>query len=245
MTDGTREQQSEQLPDVTAIAARLTAVRERIAAAAMRAGRQVSDVTLVAVSKTQPVAAIAAARAAGARAFGENRAQELRDKLSAITDVEWHFIGRLQTNKVKYVVPGASLVHSLDRLELAAELDRRAAQAGVTVAALVEVNTSDETSKAGVAPAALRGFLAGLQGFTNLHVQGLMTMAAPDDPVRARASFRQLRQLRDELRGTPAGADLRELSMGMSDDFEIAVEEGATIVRVGSAIFGARRTTQA
>lgn len=224
------------------VAERVRIVRQRIEAAARRAGRDPGAVRLLAVSKTQPVEAIAAAIAAGVREFGENRAQEFRAKVPLVgQDVTWHFIGRLQTNKVKYVIPGAALIHSLDRLALAAELERRAEQAGVEVNALVEVNTSGEASKGGVSPAELPGFVSALTEFGRIRVRGLMTIAAPGDPLAARASFRRLRELRDALREAPGGAELTELSMGMSDDFEIAVEEGATIVRIGTAIFGPRR----
>lgn len=224
------------------IAERLDAIRRRIEAAAGRAGRDPADIRLVAVSKTRTVDEIRAAVAAGLHEFGENRAQELRDKSPFFgTDVIWHFIGRLQTNKVKYVVPGAALVHSLDRIDLAHELDRRAAATAAPVAVLVEVNTSGESSKAGVSPAELHGFLDALRAFTRLRVQGLMTMAAPGDPAAARTSFRALRRLRDDLRRLPGFDGLVDLSMGMSDDFEIAIEEGATIVRIGTAIFGPRQ----
>lgn len=224
------------------IAERVRVVRQRIEAAARRAGRNPDAVRLVAASKSQPVEAIAEAIAAGVSEFGENRAQELREKRPLIAqDVTWHFIGRLQTNKVKYVIPGVALIHSLDRLSLAEELQRRAVQLGVEVNALVEVNTSGETSKGGVSPADLPSFLAALSSFDRLRARGLMTMAAPGNPAAARTSFRRLRELRDALRAAPGGAELSELSMGMSDDFEIAVEEGATIVRIGSAIFGSRR----
>lgn len=234
------------LQQQTEIAARLTAVRERIAAAAARAGRRAEAIRLVAVSKTQPVDMIAAAVAAGAREFGENKAQELRDKMPQFAPgISWHFIGRLQTNKIKYVVPGACLIHSLDRLDLATGIDQHAERAGRVVAVLIEVNTSGEESKAGLSPAELPDFLARLSAYEHLRVQGLMTMAAPGDQERARESFRLLRRLRDELHATPSGAGLVELSMGMSGDYEIAVEEGATIVRVGTAIFGARRPTLA
>lgn len=219
---------------------RLASVRERIAAAARAAGRDPVEVRLVAVSKTQPPLAIAAAVAAGATEFGENRAQELRDKAPQFgPNVVWHFIGRLQTNKVKYVVPGAALIHSLDRHDLAAEIDRRAARASLRQPVLIEVNTSGEASKGGVGPADLEAFAASLAEFANIEPRGLMTMAAPGDPVAARAAFRRLRELRDQLRAGGTG-EWPELSMGMSDDFELAIAEGATIVRIGTAIFGSR-----
>lgn len=226
------------------VAERLDVVRQRIVAAARRGGRDPAEVRLVAVSKTRPVDEISLAMEAGQREFGENRAQEFRDKIRLLgPEVIWHFLGRLQTNKVKYVVPGACLIHSLDRLDLAAELNLRAEKAGTEVAALVEVNTSGEATKGGVAPQRLAEFTTSLAAFPRVRVRGLMTMAAPGDQAAARESFRTLRELRDRLRAAPGGVDVSELSMGMSDDFEIAIEEGATIVRIGTAIFGPREYT--
>lgn len=216
------------------IAANLAQVRAAIARACEKAGREPAEVTLIAVSKRQPPEAIREAWAAGQRDFGENYAQELRDKMAALADLpdlRWHAIGHLQTNKARYVA-GRALVHTLDRAELARELVRRG---GGRARCLIEVNVADEPQKHGVSPAALEALLGELRSIPGLEIAGLMCIppAAPD-PEAARPHFRRLRALRD--RHLPGGA----LSMGMSADFPIAIEEGATFVRVGTAIFGAR-----
>lgn len=223
----------------------VAATRERIAAAAARAGRDPGAVTLVAVSKSVPVAAMREAYAAGIRHFGENRAQEARDKFPAFgDDVHWHFVGRLQTNKVKYIVRHCHLLHSLDRVALAQEVDRRASRCGRVLPCLVEVNVAGEATKAGLPPEKVIPFLQQVAGRPGLRVVGLMTVAPrADNPEEVRPVFRRLRQLLEEAaercRGLP-GIEMRHLSMGMTDDFEVAVEEGATIVRIGRAIFGER-----
>jgi len=228
-----------------ALADRLGAVRGRIAAAARRAGRDPTDVALCAVSKTHPPEAIRAAYAAGQRVFGENYAQELRDKAAALADLEdlaWHFIGPLQRNKVKYVVGTAALLHSVDSERLLDELARRGAPAGVTLPCLVEVNVAGEAQKSGVDPAALPALLDAFAGRSGVVAVGLMTMPPfAAEPEEVRPHFRRLRALRDaEASRSRPHVDLRHLSMGMSQDFEVAIEEGATIVRVGTAIFGER-----
>ncbi len=219
---------------MSTIAARLAVVRARIDAACAVAGRDPAEVTLVAVSKKHPAAAIREAYAAGQRDFGENYAQELRDKmreLDDLPDIRWHAIGHLQANKAKYVA-GKALVHTLDRADLAQELVRRA---GGTVACLVEVNVADEPQKSGVSPDDLPERLAELRAVAGLELRGLMCIPPDaDDPEDTRRWFRRLRELRDTL--LPDGA----LSMGMSHDYAVAIEEGATLVRVGTAIFGAR-----
>jgi len=191
-------------------------------------------VTLVAVSKTQPAEAIREAWAAGQRHFGENYAQEWRAKADALADLDgltWHFIGGLQTNKVKYLAPRAAWVHTLDREALARELSRRYAAAGATARVLVEVDLGGEAQKSGCAPERVEGLAALARGLPGLEVAGLMCIPPPgDDP---RPHFARLRALRDRL-------GLRELSMGMSADWRVAVEEGATLVRLGTAIFGER-----
>lgn len=206
------------------VAERLAAVR-----AAVPPG-----VALVAVSKGQPAAAIREAHAAGQRHFGENYVQEWREKARALADLgdlSWHFIGSLQTNKVKYVIGRVVLVHTVDRLELAREISRRSAQAGATTAVLVEVNVAAEPSKAGCAVPEVPALVAAARELPGLEVRGLMCIPpAEGDP---RPHFRLLRALRDRLA-------LAELSMGMSADYRAAIEEGATIVRVGTAIFGER-----
>jgi len=223
------------------IAARLADVRGRIEAEAARAGRPAGSVRLLAVSKGKPAEAIRAAYAAGQRAFGENYAQELAEKAEALADlegIEWHFIGRLQRNKAKQVVRAARTVHAVDRAELAAELGKRAAAAGVKVRALVEVNVSGEASKGGCPAGEVGAVLAAIRAAPSLEAAGLMTVPPEsEDPEVARPFFAALRKLRDEHGGAAA---LPELSMGMTHDFPVAIDEGATLVRVGTAIFGAR-----
>ncbi len=209
---------------MSAIADRLAAIRGRIPA----------GVTLVAVSKTQPAEAIREAYAAGQRDFGENYAQEWREKADALADLadlRWHFVGGLQTNKVKYLAGRVHLVHAVDREELARELSRRFGQKGAVARVLLEVNTGGEATKGGVAPADAPALAAAVRALPGVDLRGLMCMPPPEDDPRPH--FRLLRALRDRL-------GLADLSMGMSADWEVAIEEGATIVRVGTAIFGAR-----
>jgi pyridoxal phosphate enzyme (YggS family) len=212
-------------------AERLTAVHARIADAARRAHRDVASVRLVAVSKTQSVDAVREAVAAGQALFGENRAQELVQKADAVA-AEWHFIGHLQTNKVRQVVGRAALIHGVDSLALAEEIARRK---GPPV--LVQVNTSGEKSKSGVDPSDAIRFCTEVAALCEL--RGLMTIPAPtEDPEESRSAFRVLRELAAE--GHAKGLGTHELSMGMSDDFEVAIEEGATLVRLGTILFGPR-----
>jgi pyridoxal phosphate enzyme (YggS family) len=213
------------------VAAAVAGVRERIAAACSRAGRDPASVRLVAVSKTKPVELLRAAQAAGQSIFGENYAQDLREKADALPGVEWHFIGALQTNKAKLVVGRAALIHTCDRLALAQELSKRAQSAGLMQPVLLEVNVGREPQKAGALPEDVPALLEKIRALPSLAPLGLMCIPpAEGDP---RAHFRSLRRLGQEL-GLP------ELSMGMSADYEIAIEEGATLVRVGTAIFGER-----
>lgn len=210
------------------IARGLREVRERIAAACARAGRPEGAVRLVAVSKTQPAEKLQAALDAGQRAFGENYAQELRDKAAALPGVEWHFLGALQTNKVKLVLGRAALIHTCDRLALAQEISRRAT---AEQRVLLEVNVGREPQKAGALPEAAAALLEQVRALPRLRCEGLMCI--PPAQGEPRPHFAALRELGARL-------GLRELSMGMSADYEAAVEEGATLVRVGTAIFGAR-----
>ena len=220
------------------IAGNLARVRDRIAAAARAAGRQPESVRLLAVSKKMPADDVRAAIAAGQRAFGENYAQELRDKavLLAADAVppEWHFIGPLQGNKVKYVAGKVALVHSIDSAALLDAFEAR----GAPQACLVQVNVAAEASKKGVGPADLPALLDRFAAATNLRCEGLMLIPPRGD---GRPHFAALRALRDrEATVTRPNVDLRELSMGMTEDLEVAIAEGATIVRVGTAIFGPR-----
>ncbi len=224
-------------------ARRLAQIRERLAAAARRAGRDPSPVRLVAVSKTVGLEALREALAAGQRLFGENYLQEALGKITALgPEAEWHFIGHLQSNKAKAVVGRFALIHSLDRLSLAEALEKAAARLGVIQEVLVQVNLGGEAGKSGVAPEAVAELLRELRRFPHLRVQGLMTLPPfLPDPEMVRPYFRALRELRDRLAAQNlSDTGLPELSMGMSGDFEVAVEEGATLVRVGTALFGPR-----
>lgn len=223
------------------IAARWQSVRAEVDRIARAAGRAAEDVTVVAVSKLQPAAAITEAVAAGVRDVAENYAQELvakTEELKAL-DVRWHFIGKLQRNKARMVVGRAALIHAVDSLELAQEIDKRARAAEVVQEILVAVNTGGEAQKTGVAPGETASLLDAIGALAGVKVRGLMTMPPwPENPEDSRPYFRALRELRDSL-----GRDLPDLSMGTSGDYAVAIEEGATLVRIGTAIFGERPTT--
>ena len=217
------------------IRANLEAVHERVARACERAGRKPDDVLLIAVSKTVEIERIRLAVTAGVRALGENRVQEAKEKVAGLgRPVPWHLIGSLQTNKARDAVELFDWIHSVDREELARELDRRAHQRERRVKILVQVNVGEEPQKGGVHPAELKGLLESLTALSNLEVRGLMCIPpAVETADVSRPWFKRLRDLRD-------AAGLEHCSMGMSGDFEVAIEEGATMVRVGTAIFGPR-----
>lgn len=227
------------------IAERLARVRDRIAAAAERSGRSPAAVRLVVVTKEVPADQIRIAIEAGAADIGENRVQELLPKMDELSWLvpgpRWHFIGTLQKNKVRSVAGRVALLHSIDSVALGQAVAARATAAGVTQDALLEINASGEASKHGFAPEEAEGALEALAGEKGLRVRGLMMIAPQGSLALARAAFETLRDLRDRLHPTIAGATLTELSMGMTDDFETAIEEGATIVRIGRAVFGERR----
>lgn len=216
-------------------------VVQRVADACRAAGRDAAEVDILPVSKTFGPAAVRAAMALGLRRFGENKVQELRDKSRALADraIDWVMIGHLQTNKARDVARLASEVQSLDRLELAEALHRRLQQEGRGMDVLVQVKTSQEPSKYGLPPAQLPAFLDALRACDTLRVRGLMTLAVhSSEPEAVRSCFRLLRELRDQA--AARGYELPRLSMGMSGDFPLAIAEGATEVRIGTAIFGAR-----
>ncbi|MBI3478077.1 MAG: YggS family pyridoxal phosphate-dependent enzyme [Acidobacteria bacterium] len=229
------------------IAANVALVRERIDAAARRANRNPDEITLMGVSKTFPVERIREAYAAGLRVFGENRVQEFSDKVGALrdlTDAEWHLIGHLQSNKAAKAVELFGAVDSVDSIKLAERLNTFAENAGKTLPILIEVNVGGEEAKTGLAPASpeFEQILLAAPRWQYLRVRGLMTVPPyADDPESARPFFRQLRAIRDQIaaRRLPA-VEMNTLSMGMSHDFEVAIEEGSTCVRVGTAIFGTR-----
>lgn len=232
------------------IGERLATVRARIARAAERAGRKPEEITLVGVAKRKSAEHVAAAVCAGLERVGENYVQEARQKIPAVRQLlegrgraapRWHFIGRLQRNKARDVVRDLDVVETVDRASLGAELERRAAQVPRRLDVFFQVDVCGEAQKGGAPPEALPELLAASLDWPHLHPVGLMAIpAAGDEPEASRPAFARLRALRDELRARPEGAALTSLSMGMSADFEIAIEEGATHVRVGTAIFGAR-----
>ncbi len=221
----------------------LERIRERMERAAGRAGRSPSDIKLVAVSKMVGVDAIREAIASGVTIFGESYIQEARLKVPEIAGtVRWDFIGHLQRNKVRHAVGLFEMIHSADSLALAQEMDRTAMQSGKRVRVLVEVNLSGEKAKSGIDSAGAGDLVREMASLTHLSLEGLMTMPPySDDPENSRPYFRALRNLRDSLNEESGGGlALKELSMGMSSDFEVAIEEGATLVRIGTAIFGER-----
>lgn len=224
----------------------LADVHARIDRAAARAQRDPNEITLVAVSKTKPMAAIEVAYGAGQRDFGENRLEELWEKVAAaktlgLDEIRWHMIGTIQSRKTSQLVGPFTLIHSIDREKIAQRLSRDAMDANCVLSVLLEVNVSGEASKHGFTPSDLLATAANLLALPGVHIEGLMTMAPLVEEAEAtRPIFRALRQLRDELCQYNATASWSHLSMGMTNDFEVAVEEGATLVRVGSAIFGRR-----
>jgi pyridoxal phosphate enzyme (YggS family) len=223
------------------IAENLAHVRGRMAEAAARSGRRPGEVALIAVTKYAGEPAVRAVAEAGCRLLGESRPQQLWDRAARLADldVEWHLIGHLQRNKVRRTLPLLRMLHSADSPALLATVDRHAAELGLVVPALLEVNVSGEPAKHGFAPDAVGPCLEELAGLAHVAIRGLMCMAGLEGgPDAARRDFAALRQLRDRLRaGCPANVGLDELSMGMSGDYEAAIEEGATLVRVGSALF--------
>jgi hypothetical protein len=225
------------------IAGNLKTVLDRINYSALNAGRDPASVRLVAVSKTKAAPLVNEAARCGQRLFGENYVQELVAKSKDVAEpVEWHFIGHLQSNKVRQIAGLVAMVHSVDRLSLAEEIDRQWGKLGLACDILIEVNIAGEETKSGTTAAELLDLVRRISLLSNIRIRGLMTMPPFfDDPEAARPYFRELRRIAGEIaaEGIP-GVDMRELSMGMSGDFEAAIEEGATIVRVGTAIFGDR-----
>lgn len=207
---------------------------------AEKVGRRLEDIKIVAVTKTRPVYVIQEAYNTGLRIFGENYAQELRDKAKELRNlnIEWHYIGRIQTNKLKYIIPVAKLIHSVYREEEIMEIDKIAKKIGKVQEILIEVNVSGEVTKGGIQPEDVEKLLEFSKEFANIKVVGLMTMAPFIEPEETREYFKLLRELRDKL--STRFSDINELSMGMSNDYWVAVEEGSTIVRIGTAIFGER-----
>lgn len=223
---------------------RLQRVQERIEKAARRAGKKPDDITLVTVSKTFDAATIQQAVEAGVRDLGENKVQEAFDKVGHVTgDIRWHLIGHLQSNKAKRAVETFSVIHTIDSIDLARRVDRIAGEMGRRPVVLVQVDLAHEPTKSGADESELAGIVDALDSLKNVDVRGLMTLPPFfESPEETRPYFRKLRELSDALnRSRASNRKLTELSMGMSHDFEVAIEEGATIVRVGTAIFGSRK----
>lgn len=235
------------MDELAALRHNLDAIRARIDAACRAAGRDPGEVRLLPVSKTVDEARLRQAHAIGIREFGENKVQEAMGKWEAMADLpdlRWVLIGHLQTNKAKYAARFASEFQALDSLRVAEALDAQLQKQGRALGVLVQVNTSGEATKFGLVPEEVSGFVRQLPAFASLRVRGLMTLALfSDDEARVRPCFVRLRELRERLRQeAPEGIAMDELSMGMSGDFELAIAEGATTVRVGTAIFGSRAT---
>ena len=229
------------------IAENISDVERRIVQACERSGRDPKDVTLVAVSKTKPVEMLEEAYAVGKRVFGENKVQELVDKYEIMPkDIKWQMIGHLQRNKVKYIIDKVDLIHSVDSLRLVETIDKEAAKKGIIANILLEVNMAKEESKFGLMPEEVMDFIDQVVRFQNVKVQGLMTIAPfVDDPELNREHFANLHKLFVDIRKKKVNnVTMNVLSMGMTIDFEVAIEEGATMVRVGTAIFGERNYIQ-
>ena len=231
----------EQIPGDSSIEGRLAAVQKEIAAAAARAGRDAGDVTLVAVSKTHAPESVSAVLAAGQGVFGESRVQEARAKIPLVPGrARWHFIGHLQRNKIRHALPLFELFHGVDSLEIARDIERIAAEDGALPRVLIEVNVAGEGTKFGFSPELIRSQIEEMLALKRLTIEGLMCIPPPQPRAEmARKFFVALRELRDELE-REFRISLPQLSMGMSGDFGVAIEEGATLVRVGTAIFGER-----
>jgi hypothetical protein len=222
---------------------RLAQVKERIRDAAIRSGRSSEDITLVAVTKTQSIETLELAYEAGIRTAGENRVQELNAKWPNFEDrFEWHLIGHLQTNKVKYIIDKVVLIHSVDSLKLAKEISKQAEKSGVVMPVLIQVNPAEEASKFGLATDEVVSLVKAASELPGIRIEGLMTIAPfVEDEAFLRQVFREMRQIFDFLKSQAMpGVNMKYLSMGMTHDFEIAIEEGANMVRIGSGLFGER-----
>lgn len=223
------------------IESRLNDVKARISAAAKECGREPEDIKLIAVTKTYPVEAMNEAIRLGVTDIGENKPQEIRDKFDNVSPVNWHLIGHLQTNKVKYIIDRCTLVHSVDSIKLMAEIDRQAQDHNRDIDILIQVNISGEESKSGIAPDELPLLLEYAKNLTNTHVKGLMTIAPKCDIDEVSRHFSNMKELFDQTaKQSYRNVTMTELSMGMSGDFETAIKHGATMVRIGSLIFGPR-----
>lgn len=222
------------------IANNLELIRKQILTSTLKSGRIPGSVNLIAVTKNFSAEHAKACVQAGVVDLGENRVQELREKMPEVTGARWHLIGHLQTNKVKYIIGQVALVHSLDRWSLAMEIDSKSQAAGVITPVLVQINVAGEETKFGLSIAEAKDFVTAATELRGIQIRGLMTIAPfAENPEDVRPVFRRLRELFEEYKEIP-GLKMEHLSMGMSHDFQVAIEEGATMVRIGTAIFGSR-----
>lgn len=222
-------------------------IEEEIQKACKKSGRQRDEVTLIAVSKTKPVETLEEAYQLGVRIFGENKVQELNEKYDALPgDIQWHMIGHLQRNKIKYVIDKAELIHSVDSIRLAEAIEKEAAKRNLTADILIEVNAAREKSKFGLLPEEIDSFIENVKNFPHIRINGLMTIAPfVENPEENRPIFAYLRKLSVDIAEKNAhNINMSVLSMGMTNDYQVAIEEGATMVRVGTGIFGLRSYTQ-
>ncbi len=226
------------------IAENIAQIRDRIDAACSRSGRNKESVHLIAVSKVKPAELVDAAFEAGQKLFGENYVQEFSDKVTQVKKpITWHFIGALQSNKVKYIKGKVAMIHSVDRLSLATEINKQWSKLDSSIDILIQINIGNEESKSGCRPADLETLIREAAKLPYINIKGLMCLPPhDDDPERVRPYFTRMKQLSEQIAQLNIpGVTMDELSMGMSGDFEVAIEEGATLVRVGTAIFGARK----
>ncbi|HHU32932.1 MAG TPA: YggS family pyridoxal phosphate-dependent enzyme [Clostridia bacterium] len=229
---------------MASIASNLHIVRDKVSQAALKVGRNPEDIQIIAVTKTVDIPQMEEAIAAGITAVGENRVQEITKKYPLLKEkVDWHLIGHLQTNKVKYIIDKVKMIHSLDRFSLVKEISKRAQQQGIVMPVLVQVNVAEEESKFGLKVEEVIPFLKDIVGIKGLKILGLMTMAPfVEDAEEVRYVFRDLRNLAEKItKQAIPGVEMKHLSMGMTNDYEVAVEEGATLIRVGTGIFGQRK----
>lgn len=221
----------------------IKSIKERIEFAAKKAGRNPDDILLLAVSKTQSIDKIKEVRDLGIKTFGENKVQEIIAKYDYIKDVKWHMIGHLQRNKVKYIIDKVDMIHSLDSIELAQEIDKRAQKNNIIMPVLIQINIGKENSKSGIYEEELFSFIENIKDYKNILISGIMTIPPKtDNEKEIRVYFKRMRELFEMLKNIKSdNINIKYLSMGMTGDFEIAIEEGANIVRIGTGIFGERK----
>lgn len=229
--------------DIMSIGDNIKSIKERIEFAAKKAGRNPDDILLLAVSKTQSIDKIKEVRDLGIKTFGENKVQEIIAKYDYIKDVKWHMIGHLQRNKVKYIIDKVDMIHSLDSIELAQEIDKRAQKNNIIMPVLIQINIGKENSKSGIYEEELFSFIENIKDYKNILISGIMTIPPKtDNEKEIRVYFKRMRELFEMLKNIKSdNINIKYLSMGMTGDFEIAIEEGANIVRIGTGIFGERK----